>query len=42
MVERIERLEHAMESAPKTLKWRLRAKVGPRVQWYEPVQEIDR
>jgi hypothetical protein len=24
-----------METAPKTLRWRLRARVGDRLRWYE-------
>ncbi len=28
------------ESCPKTMKWKLRAKVGERVQWYELPEEV--
>jgi hypothetical protein len=29
------------ESAPKTMKWKLRANVGDRVRWYELPEEVD-
>jgi len=29
----------AVEAAPKTLGWRLRARVGERVQWWQDVDE---
>jgi hypothetical protein len=37
--KRVEALQKAMEAAPKTLAWKLRAKVGRRVQWYELPEE---
>ncbi len=37
-----ERLRDAIEDEPKTLRWRLRAKVGTRMQWYEEVEELRR
>jgi hypothetical protein len=33
------RLQQAMEAAPKSLKWRMRAKVGEKVTWYELPEE---
>ena len=30
----------ACNAAPKTLKWKLRAKVGDRVQWYQLPEEV--
>ena len=30
----------ACDEVPKTLKWKLRAKVGDRVQWYELPEEV--
>jgi hypothetical protein len=42
VASRSEELRDAIEDEPKTLKWRLRAKVGTRMQWYEEVEEIDR
>jgi hypothetical protein len=38
VVHRIERLLEQIEIAPKSLKWRARAKVGERSQWW---QEVD-
>jgi hypothetical protein len=35
-------LEDAIEQAPKTQKWKLRARVGERVKWYEQVEEVAR
>jgi hypothetical protein len=31
-----------MEAAPKSLAWKMRAKVGTRVRWYEEVEEVQR
>jgi hypothetical protein len=30
-----------IEAAPKTLRWKARAKIGPRVRWYEPVETME-
>ncbi|HLH82355.1 MAG TPA: hypothetical protein VKV38_03760 [Trebonia sp.] len=35
-------LRHAIDSAPKTQKWKLRARLGDRVRWYEEVEEVNR
>lgn len=32
----------AIERAPKTQKWKLRARVGERARWYEHVEEVNR
>jgi hypothetical protein len=37
--ERLSRLWAAIDAAPKTSKWRWRAKVGERVRWYEEPEE---
>jgi hypothetical protein len=37
--ERIEALERAIEEEPKTGKWRMRARIGPRKRWYQEVAE---
>lgn len=37
---RLERLRHAIEAAPKTPRWRLRARIGERVRWYELPDEV--
>jgi hypothetical protein len=39
--ERLEEIERAIERAPKSLRWRARAKVGDRVRWFELPEEID-
>ncbi len=39
---RISSLLEAIESAPKSRKWRLRASVGTRKKWYNDVGETDR
>jgi hypothetical protein len=39
-VEQARRLRREADEAPKTLKWRLRSKVGDRVQWYQLPEEI--
>ena len=40
--ERITKLKQMIESAPKSLKWKARAAIGPRVQWYNDVEEVER
>lgn len=40
--ERVAVLKSAMESAPKSLAWRARDKVGRRVAWYELPEEVRR
>jgi hypothetical protein len=39
--EAMTRLEVALEAAPKTLAWRLRARLGTRVSWHAEVEEQD-
>jgi putative nucleotidyltransferase-like protein len=39
---RVEQLEEAIERAPKTGKWKLRARVGDRVRWYEDPEEVEK
>jgi hypothetical protein len=42
-VERsIAELSAAMEAAPKSRGWRMRARVGERKQWYDEPEEVDR
>jgi hypothetical protein len=38
-VEGIERLQAAIERVPKSMSWRLRARVGERVQWWQDVDD---
>lgn len=40
--ERIAKLEDRIEKEPKTFQWRLRAKVGSSVKWYNVVEEVQR
>jgi hypothetical protein len=35
-------LKDAIDSAPKTQKWKLRSRLGDRVRWYEEVEEVNR
>ncbi len=37
--DRITAIEKAINDAPKSTKWKLRAKVGPKVKWYNDVDE---
>ncbi|NLF13678.1 MAG: nucleotidyltransferase family protein [Anaerolineaceae bacterium] len=39
---RIISLQKAMDDAPKTMAWKMRARVGTRVRWYEEVEEVQR
>jgi hypothetical protein len=39
-VEQATRLRREAEDAPKSLRWRLRSKVGDRIQWYNLPEEI--
>lgn len=39
---RIDALATAMDEAPKSRKWKVRAKVGERKRWYEEPEEVDR
>jgi hypothetical protein len=42
VAERLDALERALAEEPKTRAWRLRAKVGRRVRWYEvPDESVD-
>jgi hypothetical protein len=36
---RIRELERAIEEEPKTTKWKMRARIGPRKRWYQEVAE---
>jgi hypothetical protein len=39
---RIDRLLGAIEAKPKSTKWKLRAKIGPSVKWYNEVEDLIR
>jgi hypothetical protein len=34
-----DRLRQAMEAAPKSVRWKMRARVGEKVTWYELPEE---
>jgi hypothetical protein len=38
---RIDRIKKAIEETPKSLKWKLRAKIGTKVKWYQEVDELE-
>jgi len=42
LAARLEALERALDDAPKSLRWRMRARVGERVKWYELPEEVKR
>jgi hypothetical protein len=37
--QRLNELRKTIEEEPKTSKWKLRARIGPRVKWYQEVAE---
>lgn len=39
---RMDAIRQAMNDSPKTLAWKLRARVGKRVRWYQEVEEVRR
>jgi hypothetical protein len=39
---RLAAIQAAMDAAPKTMAWKLRARIGTRVRWYEEVEEVRR
>jgi len=40
VARRVEQVTEALADAPKTLKWRARAKIGRRVPWYDLPEEV--
>jgi hypothetical protein len=40
--ERISGLQKQIETAPKSLRWKARAKIGEKVKWYKDVEELSR
>ncbi len=42
IVERLAALRLGLDRAPKSLRWRMRDRVGERVQWYELPEEVRR
>jgi hypothetical protein len=39
---RLKVLKEAIEAAPKTMGWKMRARIGKRVRWYDEVEEVQR
>jgi hypothetical protein len=39
---RLVAMEKAMDLTPKTMAWKMRARVGKRIRWYEEVEEVQR
>jgi hypothetical protein len=39
---KIEKLSQSIENVPKTLRWKIRARVGPSKIWYNEVEEVER
>jgi hypothetical protein len=42
VARRLRALREAMEQAPKSRKWKLRARIGERKRWYEEPEEVQR
>lgn len=39
-VERLNRLRQVIEDVPKTMKWKMRAKIGEKKRWYELPEDV--
>ena len=39
---RLDKLQAAMDRAPKQMAWKLRARLGTKVPWYDEVEEVHR
>jgi hypothetical protein len=42
VTERLDKINKMIEAAPKTMAWKMRARVGPSVKWYNVVEEVQR
>jgi hypothetical protein len=40
VLTQIETLRAHLTEAPKSRRWKVRAKVGTRKRWYQPVEEV--
>ncbi len=40
VVDKLKDLKEALERSPKSIKWKMRAKIGRRVKWYEEPEEV--
>ncbi|MFQ6000674.1 MAG: hypothetical protein ACE5LG_03300, partial [Anaerolineae bacterium] len=38
---RLQRLRQIIEEAPKSMKWRMRARIGEKVRWYDLPEEVN-
>ena len=38
--KRLQQMRDAIEATPKSTKWKIRAKVGERVRWYELPEDM--
>lgn len=41
ILPKLDKLREMIESHPKSLKWKMRAKIGERVKWYEEPEEVN-
>lgn len=42
IAERARKLRNMIEQKDKSMSWKIRAKIGPRSMWYNPVEEVER
>jgi len=42
VVKRVDELLDLMERRDKSMKWRMRARLGDRVKWWNDVEEVER
>jgi hypothetical protein len=42
VASKVRLLEEQIDKAPKSMGWKMRAKIGPRQQWYRNVEEVER
>lgn len=41
IVPKLQKLREKIEAHPKSMKWKMRAKIGERVKWYEEPEEVN-
>ncbi|BDC19010.1 hypothetical protein HS5_19000 [Acidianus sp. HS-5] len=41
VLPKLDKLREMIESHPKSLKWKMRAKIGEKVKWYEEPEEVN-
>jgi hypothetical protein len=42
VTDKVNYLLERVEAQPKTLSWKLRAKIGTKMRWYELVESVER